>query len=565
MSVGIIFTLIGAVLLFLAGAGSVYLTMRQSYRVGRAVHRMKDGMVLLDDNYHIVNINPQFEILSGFSAQPFLSQPYSELLRQFDVNEHALANTSNPRFEILHNNRILEPVESVLYDRGGRHAGKVIVFRDVTRRTHAENRLDTKVEMLIALRLLYDEISETLHISTVLMMALDAAMRLSQANAGYIALRDSEGHYRIAQHVGAFLVEEIEEILNAGKGIAGRVIRQQRAECVLDVFRDRDYHHVLLDAHAVMLVPLMLAEENIVGLLMVATPHPQRFTEDTFQIVQLLSNRIAAAIENARLYEQVQAQLAELRHNHEKIRQLEQLKTDMIRIAAHDLGTPLSTIRLRGQLLERSGEMNEKQTSMLDGLMDAAKQMEKLIQNILSLERIEHIVQETSFDAQINLYHESAVVVDIYQEQAQRKSVALTFTLNSPKDVTVRGEQAQLREAISNLVGNAVKYTPTGGDISVTLTQDDAQEQVELLVKDNGYGIPEHMQERLFQPFYRAKTHETQNISGTGLGLHLVKRIIERHGGKMIFESVYGAGSTFGFWLPLAVSVDAKETSPPLY
>ena len=122
----------------------------------------------------------------------------------------------------------------------------------------------------------------------------------------------------------------------------------------------------------------------------------------------------------------------------------------------------------------------------------------------------------------------------------------------------MRGDLAQLYEAISNLIGNAIKYTPERGLIDVCLRKKDGL--IIFDVRDNGFGIPEEHHERLFQPFYRAHTQETTGIEGTGLGLHLVKKIVERHRGKMIFRSTYGQGSTFGFSLPAANSVPHQET-----
>jgi signal transduction histidine kinase len=113
----------------------------------------------------------------------------------------------------------------------------------------------------------------------------------------------------------------------------------------------------------------------------------------------------------------------------------------------------------------------------------------------------------------------------------------------------VLADSAQIGEAMNNLISNAIKYTPEGGKIEVSLSADD--DNAIFRVRDNGYGIPLEQQAGLFQPFYRATTAKTIDIEGTGLGLHLVKNIIQRYDGEMIFSSVEGAGSTFGFKLPL--------------
>ena len=113
----------------------------------------------------------------------------------------------------------------------------------------------------------------------------------------------------------------------------------------------------------------------------------------------------------------------------------------------------------------------------------------------------------------------------------------------------VRGFEIELQQVIANLIGNAIKYTPEGGTIDVSLRKHGTLVQFE--VTDSGYGIPVEQQQKLFQPFFRVQIDETKSIEGTGLGLYLVKKFIERHHGKILFYSEYGKGSTFGFTLPL--------------
>jgi signal transduction histidine kinase len=133
-------------------------------------------------------------------------------------------------------------------------------------------------------------------------------------------------------------------------------------------------------------------------------------------------------------------------------------------------------------------------------------------------------------------------------DNAGRKQQTLESDI-SHDQLLVQADPAQIHEAMINLIDNAIKYTPDGGRVVVRVCRENHYARFE--VQDNGYGIPEGMQGRLFEPFYRAKSKETIAIDGTGLGLHLVRNIIERYGGSMIVHSVYGEGSTFGFLLPV--------------
>jgi signal transduction histidine kinase len=147
---------------------------------------------------------------------------------------------------------------------------------------------------------------------------------------------------------------------------------------------------------------------------------------------------------------------------------------------------------------------------------------------------------------------------DAHRGQASVKEQALILEL-SEEPLFVWGDAVELHEAAANFISNAIKYTPENGRIVVNVERSGSNAVFE--VRDNGYGIPEDQQAQLFQPFYRADTKETQEIDGTGLGLHLVKNIVERHKGQIRFKSQRGEGSTFGFHLPIVTQVMSNESS----
>jgi two-component system sensor histidine kinase/response regulator len=239
----------------------------------------------------------------------------------------------------------------------------------------------------------------------------------------------------------------------------------------------------------------------------------------------------------------------ELKQLHDRVSSLEQLKTDMIRLAAHDVKNPLATILLTVQIIQKfcAAEDWEKLPRLLDSIHDSAAKIQSITSSILSLERIEELHHDSLHDVDL-----SAVMTAVYKEHepyAQQKSQV--FTLQVPDEpIHILSTITLLSQAIENLIDNAIKYTPPKGHITVRAQKQGTHAVVEI--EDDGYGVAEEYHTRIFQPFFRAAIQDNQE-DGTGLGLHLVKSVVVRHGGEMIFRSVEGQGSTFGFWLPLTM------------
>ncbi len=416
-----------------------------------------------------------------------------------------------------------------------------------SRRHHKpSDNLTQLVERLTLLQRIDKELSDRLDVDYVLEIALDVIIRISRANAGGIGLIEN-GVMTTGRYMGVYPSGFTQAFPKIPDGIVGRVLRTRIPELVKNVSIDPDYVCRVPGTRAQITIPL-LARDRVIGILNVQTHNPAYFSHDVFEFLQIITTRIAVAVDNAQLYQVSQTQLAELQGLYARVSELERLKTDMIRLAAHDLRSPLNVILGFNDLL-RDSAVDERQREYSGHVDKAARQMQRLIHDTLSLERIK-AVHEQRLEQPISLCEVVETAYCQYQEQAQQKH--LDFRLQMVDKPLVAGDAAQLREALENLISNAVKYTPPQGRVEVRLRVVGGQACLE--VEDSGYGISPDLQACLFQPFYRVLTPETRNIDGTGLGLHLVKNIVERHNGGIIFTSQYGKGSTFGFALPLATA-----------
>jgi signal transduction histidine kinase len=291
-----------------------------------------------------------------------------------------------------------------------------------------------------------------------------------------------------------------------------------------------------------LLVAPLSVQNQILGVALAIEGRQQRrFTRDEILMAESLMSQIASAIRQAKLYEDV--------------RELENLKSEMIRMASHDLRNPLGSAMGYFEMLAPQviRTLNETQQEYVGHIRRSLNTIKSLLEDLLTLDRIESERQTAWVELDFNSLAQQ--VVDGQMAAARLKQHEITVE-NPEGTLTIVGSATQLRQAVTNLVSNAIKYTPDNGKIQVRFKV--ADKRLTFEVQDNGYGISKERQSRLFQRFYRARQPGTDHIAGTGLGLSLVKTVIERHGGEVWVESEPGQGSTFGFWLPFKAQ---KSTS----
>lgn len=224
--------------------------------------------------------------------------------------------------------------------------------------------------------------------------------------------------------------------------------------------------------------------------------------------------------------------------------ELSMLKTRMIRMASHDLKNPLGVVITYGSLIEediqaKPDTMSSEHARFIHSMVKSAHDMLHIIEDILNLEKMR---SGSIRRDPLSLHFLVEEVVSRHELDAQEKNQTLTKHLPAEHSL-VQGDYRQLFQAMTNLVGNAVKYTPEGGHIQVRLIPQ--TDTIRIEIQDDGYGISEEAQVNLFQEFFRVKTAQTAHIEGTGLGLSLVKAVIDAHGGKIWVISAEGVGSTF--------------------
>lgn len=517
----------------------------------RTLARNLPGMAVLlfDHDLHFLAAEGALLAQAGYDQAALEGRALAELVSVREQSfleplyRQALAGVE-AAFELEHNGTMFSARVLPVRDDSGAVVVGMVLVEDMTARFHDAELLRQHMELLIALRRVNAELTERLDVDYVLEMALDIAMRLSVARVGIIRLLE-DGVVTRHHIAGAYPEAFVRSGFRHVRGVLRRVIETHQGVLLTDVAADPDYIANVPGMRAQITLPLV-SRDLLVGVLNLETDRPQHFTTEVFEFLKMLTDRVAVALDNARLYDTAQRQLAELRDVYERVSRLEQLKSDMIRIAAHDIRNPVSVIAGYTQLLH--GSASEAQRPHVEAVTSATHRIEAIINDILSLQRIEHLA-DASAHTPVDIAALLRQACQEFLNEAHSRGLWCAFEVPDTP-VLVLGDTPQLYEAITNLVSNALKYTPAGGSVQASLQTDGAQ--VAVRVSDTGFGIPAEMQARLFQPFFRARVREAREIEGTGLGLNLVKNIVERHGGEVVFHSVYGQGSTFGFDLPAA-------------
>ncbi len=233
-----------------------------------------------------------------------------------------------------------------------------------------------------------------------------------------------------------------------------------------------------------------------------------------------------------------------------KEREIDQAKTELVSLASHQLRTPLSAINWYAEMLigQEVGELTEKQREYLQALSDANHRMIDLVNSLLNVSRIDlgtFAIEPTPIDfAAIG-----KSVLSELEPQVAKKKLKVTVE-HDPNLPAISADPKLVRIIFQNLLSNAVKYTPDGGEVTLSLTL--TPPNLLITVADTGYGIPSAQQGKIFSKLFRADNVRDKEAEGTGLGLYIVKSIVEAAGGKIDFDSLEGKGSTFRVSMPLS-------------
>jgi two-component system phosphate regulon sensor histidine kinase PhoR len=297
-----------------------------------------------------------------------------------------------------------------------------------------------------------------------------------------------------------------------------------------------------LGSQCLIFNPLMAMDTPIGGLLLCSSSEGAAFSRSDRELLSVLCGQAAVALQNAHLFQQIQ-------YAYDELRTLDHMKSEFINIAAHELRTPLAILMGHAELLLSDVE-DATTKERLQIIVRNAVRLRGLIDALLDMRHL----QRGEARLQIEAFDLRELIEDALQDFVPTaRSKALDISVVIPPDLsTIESDREKTLYALTNLVDNAIRFTPREGKIGIDVVAN--TEEIEVSVWDTGVGIAKEEFERIFQPFYQIEESLTREHEGLGMGLAIAKGMVERCGGQIWVESTLGKGSRFTFTIPTSLS-----------
>jgi PAS domain S-box-containing protein len=540
---------------------------REKLNLDLLIDSAPEAIVVVDKNHRIARVNPEFSRLFGYGNEEVAGRPIDEVVASGDQRREAegytrkLGRGETIFFEGVRTGKGGRPVEVVgigaPIQSGGEIQGHFAIYRDISDRRRAEEALRKRAAQAGIINRVGQRVGTTLEIGPLLEEIVDAVhetfgyygvhLFLAEPNQNRLKLEAMAGGYKDVFPDGL--------TVDLGRGMIGTAALGGESQVSGDVRCDPHFVRLADEATQSELSVPIRGKDRLIGVLDIQSVELGAFDETDVAAIETLSTQIGSAIENARLYEAMQEEL-DLRLRMEKL--LKDLTDDLARsnkeleqfayVASHDLQEPLRMVGSYVQLLARRyrGRLDPDADAFINFAVDGASRMQDMINDLLAYSRVGTRGKPFApTDCESALGRALGYLKLAISEKKAHVS-------HGPLPV-VMADETQIIQLFQNLVGNAVKFHgPEPPEVHVSANQKNGE--WEFAVRDNGIGIEPRYLERVFQIFERF--HRDDRYPGTGIGLAICQRIVDRHGGRIWVESEPGRGSTFFFTIPRSAEVE---------
>lgn len=440
------------------------------------------------------------------------------------------------------------------------------VIKEIEQRKEMERlakRLEVANSNLLALQRINNKIVSTLDIKKVTQEIVDSIPRELKYVGGFLVLVD-ERHHRIKAHAisGGKILKRISRFLKKpftdySAPLGGEESAIQKAIRKVELEFSADLSEVVKGAISTkkakavqkilriktFAVSPIVSRGKVIGAIIFALrKEKEKIKDEERKMMSSIADQAAIAIENAQLYEQVEK-------INERLKELDKLKNEFLSIASHQVRTPLSIIKGYIHTLsdnKKIGKLTKQQERFMRNIQEANDQLINIMNDFLNLSRIE----QGRMKLDITKGDIDSIVKEVVERlkiEAERKKIKLLYAEPKKKIDKINIDESKITEVITNLVDNAIKYTPEKGTVKLSVKK--IGKNIRIRIKDTGIGIPKEFRDRLFQKFARASNAIQVQPSGNGIGLFLVQQIINAHQGYIELSSEVGKGTIFNLYL----------------
>lgn len=525
-----------------------------------------DAVLAADENFVITYWNAMAEKMFGWNAEETLGQTIGDILKKPDVLRKELFQELK-RTGYLSVERVLQRKDGkkihtsvharVINDNEGKFKGFVASLWDITERVRTEDILSKSerrhafmLNLSDTLRPLADPnliqktatriLGEYLGADRVLYLKIDIENNSCEVKHDYF----SDG---LQSHTGIYNMDLFKASYNHACKGQTMIAHDIRKLSFLSEKEQAEYEK--LDIRAVVEVPI-IKEGKLFSLLSVQSAKPRKWTDEEVALIEETAERTWDAVERAFTQEALRESESNALTLVEKLRQADKNKDDFISMLSHELRNPMASIVMSLSLLDRMKSLEERAAQIVEIMKHQVYQLSHLVDDLLEVTRINNNKIKLTKES-VELNHLLHRVVEDYRTQFNEKGVALEAEYAS-STVLLEADPARLIQVIGNLLHNAVKFTEKGDRTLVSLRKDRKSGEAVITIKDTGIGLKAEMLPNLFLPFMQADNSLERSRGGLGLGLCVVKGIVELHGGTIAAKSEgLGKGAEFTIRLPL--------------
>ncbi len=525
-----------------------------------ALEATSNAIIITDLNARIEWINPAFTELTGYSFQEALGRRPADLLKSGQHDEsfyrqmwQKLLKGEHWQGEIINRHKDgsfynADVGVSPVFNKDGSLSGYVQIQRDIT---------DTVVRLAIS-----EVLQQSGPLDDRFKQVLDILFNLKafdlQRKGGVFLRAKGENHLSLFLLRGEFSAEfiEKEQCVNCGSCLCGRVAVSGELIVSDDCFCDPRHEHQFLDmqAHGHYIVPIASGGEVMGVLFLYTDPYPLR-SESRLAMLKQVGEMMALALR------QEEAKTA-LENARDMAMQASLVTSEFVANMSHEIRTPMNGVLEMLDLLSET-KMTPTQQDWVETAHRSAEALLEIINDILDLSKLEAGKVEVE-QVDFNLVDLVEDICALLAGRAHTNGLELNCLLPVPMPLRWRGDPMRIRQVLTNLIGNAVKFTEHG-EVSVSVTRPaigDNRVGLRFEIHDTGIGIAEETQKQLFQPFSQADSATSRRFGGSGLGLFISKKLVELMGGIIGLKSALGKGTCFWFTLPLEQS-DSPDTLEP--